>query len=199
VKSHIFDPFLTQLVNRHKTLRGPRAGLIFFRKDKEPELEKRVNDAVFPATQGGPHNHTIAAIAVALKQAASPEFKEYSTQVIKNSQALSETLLAFGEGYKLQTDGSDNHLVLWDVRPLGLTGTKIEKVCDLCHITLNKVGQISFFGPTPELQLRPVGLIVCFVFIPHRIRSLATNQLRLPVACESARPPSRPVACASPK
>ncbi|GAA5895517.1 hypothetical protein JCM6882_006275 [Rhodosporidiobolus microsporus] len=120
----------------HKTLRGPRAGLIFFRKDKEADLEKRVNDAVFPACQGGPHNNTIAAVAVALKQAASPEFKEYATQVVENTKTLGKELS--GKGYKLQTDGSENHLVLWDLRPLGLTGSKIEKICDLCHITLNK-------------------------------------------------------------
>ncbi|GAA5826858.1 hypothetical protein JCM11251_002921 [Rhodosporidiobolus azoricus] len=120
----------------HKTLRGPRAGLIFFRKDKEADLEKRINDAVFPACQGGPHNNTIAGIAVALKQAASPEFKAYATQVVENAKTLGKELSA--KGYKLQTDGSENHLVLWDLRPLGLTGSKIEKICDLCHITLNK-------------------------------------------------------------
>ncbi|BGP27309.1 glycine hydroxymethyltransferase [Rhodotorula toruloides] len=120
----------------HKTLRGPRAGLIFFRKDKEADLEKRINDAVFPACQGGPHNNTIAAVAVALKQAATPEFKEYSTQIIKNTRTIAEELVK--HNYKLQTEGSDNHLVLWDLRPLGLTGSKIEKLCDLAEITLNK-------------------------------------------------------------
>jgi len=120
----------------HKTLRGPRAGMIFFRKDKESDLEKRINDAVFPACQGGPHNNTIAGIAVALKQAADPAFKEYAKQVIKNSAALAAQLMKYD--YKLQTGGSENHLALWDLRPLGLTGSKIEKVCDLCHITLNK-------------------------------------------------------------
>ncbi|GAA6007717.1 serine hydroxymethyltransferase [Rhodotorula paludigena] len=120
----------------HKTLRGPRAGLIFFRKDKENDLEKRINDAVFPACQGGPHNNTIAGVAVALKQAASPAFKEYATQVIANTRALGAELVK--HNYKLQTEGSDNHLVLWDLRPLGLTGSKIEKICDMAHITLNK-------------------------------------------------------------
>ncbi|GAA5871173.1 hypothetical protein JCM8547_001477 [Rhodosporidiobolus lusitaniae] len=120
----------------HKTLRGPRAGLIFFRKDKEADLEKRINDAVFPACQGGPHNNTIAAVAVALKQAASPAFKEYAAQVIKNTQTLAAELGK--HGYKVQTGGSENHLVLLDLRPNGLTGSKVEKVCDLAHITLNK-------------------------------------------------------------
>lgn len=120
----------------HKTLRGPRAGLIFFRKDKDSEIEGRVNAAVFPACQGGPHNNTIAGIAVALKQAADPAFQAYASQVIKNSRAVAAKLNS--HGYKLQTDGSDNHLVLWDLRPLGLTGSKIEKICDLAHITVNK-------------------------------------------------------------
>lgn len=121
----------------HKTLRGPRAGLIFFRKDLEnaKDLEKRVNEAVFPACQGGPHNNTIAAIATALKQVAQPEFKAYAKQVILNAQTLAETLRKYG--YKLQTDGSDNHIVLLDLRPLKLTGSKVEKVCDLLGITIN--------------------------------------------------------------
>lgn len=119
----------------HKTLRGPRAGMIFFKKT-DASVEGKINAAVFPACQGGPHNNTIAAIAVALKQVASPEFKEYAVQVIKNSQALAKKLFSYG--YRLQTDGSENHLVLWDLRPLGLTGSKIEKICDLAHITLNK-------------------------------------------------------------
>jgi glycine hydroxymethyltransferase len=122
----------------HKTLRGPRAGLIFFRKDKESaaDLEKRVNEAVFPACQGGPHNNTIAAIATALKQVADPTWRPYAKQVIANARALASTLLE--HGYKLQTGGTDNHLVLWDLRPLGLTGSKVEKVCDLMGITINK-------------------------------------------------------------
>ncbi|EJD39371.1 hydroxymethyltransferase [Auricularia subglabra TFB-10046 SS5] len=122
----------------HKTLRGPRAGLIFFRKDGEQhkELERRVNEAVFPGCQGGPHNNTIAAIAVALGQAAQPSFKAYAQQVVKNAQALSAALLK--NGYKLQTGGTDNHLILWDLRPLKLTGSKVEKICDFAGITINK-------------------------------------------------------------
>lgn len=121
----------------HKTLRGPRAGLIFFRKDLQntPDLEKRVNEAVFPACQGGPHNNTIAAIATALHQVAQPEFRLYAKQVVANARVLAETLV--GHGYKLQTGGTDNHLVLWDLRPIGLTGSKVEKICDLMGITIN--------------------------------------------------------------
>jgi glycine hydroxymethyltransferase len=91
-------------------------------------LEERVNFAVFPSNQGGPHNNTIAGIAVALKQVASPSFKEYSIQVKKNAKALGDALMA--KGYKLVTDGTENHLVLWDLRPNGLTGSKMEKICD---------------------------------------------------------------------
>lgn len=122
----------------HKTLRGPRAGLIFFRKDGEnhKDLEKRVNDAVFPACQGGPHNNTIAGIATALLQASQPSWKAYAQQVVKNARALADELVK--NGYKLQTGGTDNHLVLWDLRPLGLTGSKVEKVGDLLGITINK-------------------------------------------------------------
>ncbi|KAI9636421.1 serine hydroxymethyltransferase [Dioszegia hungarica] len=120
----------------HKTLRGPRAGLIFFRKDKESDMEARINAAVFPACQGGPHNNTIAGIAVALKQAADPAFKTYAKQVRANADAMAQVLFKYG--YKLQTDGTENHLILWDLRPIGLTGSKVEKICDAVHITLNK-------------------------------------------------------------
>ncbi|KAK3808626.1 MAG: serine hydroxymethyltransferase [Benniella sp.] len=138
----------------HKTLRGPRAGLIFFRKnidakvEKGEDLESRVNQAVFPSIQGGPHNNTIAGIAVALKQAASPEFKLYAKQVVANSKSLAATLLK--HGYKIVTDGSDNHLILWDLRPIKLTGSKVERICDMVSITLNKnsvCGDVSAVTP----------------------------------------------------
>lgn len=116
----------------HKTLRGPRAGMIFFRKfgkdGKPTDFESRVNQAVFPGCQGGPHNHAIAGVAVALKQAGSEYFREYARQVVRNAQALGENLKAYG--YKLATDGTENHLVLWDLRPVGLTGSKVERICD---------------------------------------------------------------------
>ena len=119
----------------HKSLRGPRAGMIFFRKD-EREFEKKINDGVFPGLQGGPHDHQIAAIATQLKEVATPEFKEYCIQIKKNAKALAQALM--DKGYTICTNGTDNHLILWDVRPQGLTGSKIEKVCDLINISLNK-------------------------------------------------------------
>jgi glycine hydroxymethyltransferase len=135
----------------HKTLRGPRAGLIFFRKNGEGDkagLEARVNQAVFPSNQGGPHNNTIAGVAVTLKQAASPEFRQYAKQVRANASRLAEALA--GHGYKIATNGTDNHLILWDLRPIKLTGSKFEKICDLLHITINKNsvhGDVSALTP----------------------------------------------------
>eukprot|EP00932_Pfiesteria_piscicida_P021424 SRR837773.8212.p2 GENE.SRR837773.8212~~SRR837773.8212.p2 ORF type:complete len:241 (-),score=79.41 SRR837773.8212:68-790(-) len=121
----------------HKSLRGPRAGMIFFRySDKIPDIKERIDMAVFPGLQGGPHNHQIGALAAQLLEVASPEFKEYSKAVVTNADALAKALQA--KGHKLASDGTDNHLILWDLRPHGLTGSKLEKVCDLCSITLNR-------------------------------------------------------------
>lgn len=151
-----FDYAHVVTTTTHKTLRGPRAGIIFFNKD----LEKRVNDAVFPALQGGPHNNTIAAVAVALKLVMEPEFKQYAIQVKRNALALSKKLQDLG--HKIITGGTDNHIVLWDLRPL-LTGDKLEYVCDKCSITVNKNtvhGDKSAFVPggirlgTPALTSR---------------------------------------------
>jgi len=119
----------------HKSLRGPRAGMIFFRKD-ERGFETRINQAVFPALQGGPHEHQIAGVATQLKEVATPEFKLYSQQVKKNAQALANRLTS--KGYTIASGGTDNHLVLWDLKPQGITGSKFEKACDAVCITLNK-------------------------------------------------------------
>eukprot|EP00195_Chlamydomonas_chlamydogama_P007745 CAMPEP_0202889496 /NCGR_PEP_ID=MMETSP1392-20130828/47_1 /ASSEMBLY_ACC=CAM_ASM_000868 /TAXON_ID=225041 /ORGANISM="Chlamydomonas chlamydogama, Strain SAG 11-48b" /LENGTH=487 /DNA_ID=CAMNT_0049572835 /DNA_START=148 /DNA_END=1611 /DNA_ORIENTATION=+ len=146
----------------HKSLRGPRSGMIFFRRGPKPadrlakgeapgsayDYEDKINFSVFPSLQGGPHNHQIGALAVALKYAASDEFKAYAQQIQKNASALAKALTA--RGYKLVTGGTDNHLVLWDLRPEGVSGGKMEKTCDLCHITLNKnavVGDLSAMNP----------------------------------------------------
>lgn len=120
----------------HKSLRGPRAALIFFRKDKELNLERRINSAVFPGCQGGPHNHAIAGVCVQLAEVATPGFKTYAMQVVKNARSLAAMLIKYG--YTIVTGGTDNHLLLWDVRPLGLTGNKVELLCDKIGITLNK-------------------------------------------------------------
>lgn len=135
----------------HKILRGPRAGIIFYRRGYRPprrtpagiedaagyyDFEDKINFAVFPSLQGGPHNNHIAALAVALKQVNTPAYKAYIQQVKKNATALAGALMK--RRCKLVTSGTDNHLMLWDLRPLGLTGNRYEKVCELCHITLNK-------------------------------------------------------------
>jgi glycine/serine hydroxymethyltransferase len=101
-----------------------------------------VNDAVFPACQGGPHNNTIAGIATTLLQATQPSWKAYAQQVIKNARALADELVK--NGYKLQTGGTDSHLVLWDLRPLKLTGSKVEKIGDLVGITINSTFDAPF-------------------------------------------------------
>lgn len=130
----------------HKSLRGPRAGVIFFRKglkkvtDKGDKIfydfESRVNQAVFPTLQGGPHNHAIAAIATAFKQAQTPEFVTYQRQVIANAKRLAEGLL--NKGYNIATGGTDVHLVLVDLRSKGLTGAKAEKILEDVSIACNK-------------------------------------------------------------
>merc|ERR1712056_151723 len=121
----------------HKSLRGPRAGMIFFKySDKLPDIKERIDMAVFPALQGGPHNHQIGALAAQLLEVNTPEFVEYSKNVVVNAQTLAATLKE--KGHKLASDGTDNHLVLWDLRPHGLTGSKVEKVCEMASITLNR-------------------------------------------------------------
>merc|ERR1712063_1414 len=146
----------------HKSLRGPRAGMIFFKyQDKYPDIKERIDMAVFPGLQGGPHNHQIGALACQLLEVATPEFEVYSKQVCENAQALGAALTS--KGHKLASGGTDNHLVLWDLRPHGLTGGKVEKVCDACNITLNKncvAGDVSALSPggvrigTPAMTTR---------------------------------------------
>lgn len=99
-------------------------------------FEDRINFAVFPSLQGGPHNHAIAAVAVALQQACTPMFREYSLQILKNARAMADALLE--RGYSLVSGGTDNHLVLVDLRPKGLDGARAERVLELVSITANK-------------------------------------------------------------
>lgn len=116
----------------HKTLRGPRGGLILAKE----EFAKKLNSAVFPGTQGGPLEHVIAAKAICLKEAMAPEFKTYAHNVVKNAQAMAQALLE--EGFDLVTGGTDNHLMLVDLRPMHITGKELQVRCDANHITLNK-------------------------------------------------------------
>ncbi|KAL2876357.1 Cytochrome B translational activator protein cbs2 [Colletotrichum sp. CLE4] len=136
----------------HKSLRGPRGAMIFFRKGvrrqnakKEDEmynLEGPINASVFPGHQGGPHNHTITALAVALKQAQAPEFRAYQSQVLANAKALSQRLGApkekGGLGYSIVSGGTDNHLILVDLKPQGIDGSRVERVLELVGVAANK-------------------------------------------------------------
>ena len=117
----------------HKTLRGPRGGIIL---TNDEELAKKINSAVFPGQQGGPLMHIIAAKAVAFKEALSPEFREYANQIVKNAKALSEALLA--RNVNLVSGGTDNHLMLIDLRGTGITGKELQLRLDDCNITANK-------------------------------------------------------------
>ncbi len=118
----------------HKTLRGPRGGLIL----SKPHLEKQINSAVFPGIQGGPLMHVIAAKAVAFKEALAPEFKVYQQQVITNARILAETLTK--RGLRIVSGRTESHLMLVDLRPKGLTGKEAEAVLGQAHITCNKNG-----------------------------------------------------------
>ena len=131
----------------HKSLRGPRGAMIFFRKgvrSTDPktgkevlyDLEGPINFSVFPGHQGGPHNHTITALAVALKQAVTPEFKAYQQKVVSNAKALENKFKSLG--YRLVADGTDSHMVLVDLRPFSLDGARVEAVLEQINIACNK-------------------------------------------------------------
>lgn len=119
----------------HKTLRGPRGGIIVA-KDPSEDLVKKLQSIVFPGIQGGPLMHVIAAKAVAFKEALEPEFKEYQAQVVKNAQAMAKTITA--RGYKIVSGGTQNHLMLVDMIGKGITGKDAEAALGLAHITVNK-------------------------------------------------------------
>lgn len=164
----------------HKSLRGPRGAMIFYRKgirnmDKKGvpvmyDLETKINFSVFPGFQGGPHNHTISALATALKQAQTPEYKAYQLQVLKNSKSFADTLLK--RGFALVGGGTDNHLVLVDLKRsqlklglglLALDGARVERVLELVNMAANKntiPGDVSAMTPggirmgTPSLTSR---------------------------------------------
>lgn len=166
-----FDDCDIVTTTTHKTLRGPRAGIIFYRKGVKSvnakgekilyDYETKINQAVFPGLQGGPHNHAIAAIAAAMKQACLPEFVDYQKQVLKNAKRLAEGLMS--RGYNLATGGTDVHLILVDVRSAGLSGARAERILELVSIACNKntvPGDKSALNPsgirlgTPALTTR---------------------------------------------
>ncbi|KAI9748697.1 MAG: Serine hydroxymethyltransferase, cytosolic [Lichina confinis] len=131
----------------HKSLRGPRGAMIFFRKGVRStdaksgkqvlyDLEGPINFSVFPGHQGGPHNHTITALAVALKQAVTPEFKQYQQQVAKNAKAMENEFKQ--RGYRLVSGGTDSHMVLLDLRPQGLDGARVDTVLEQANMAANK-------------------------------------------------------------
>ena len=116
----------------HKTLRGPRGGMIMCKE----EYAQKIDKAIFPGTQGGPLMHIIAAKAVCFKEALTPEYKEYMTQVVKNAKALAEGLMA--NGLDIVSGGTDNHLMLVDLRKYNVTGKDAEKMLDEVRVTCNK-------------------------------------------------------------
>lgn len=130
----------------HKTLRGPRGGMIFYRKgprsvDKKGnavlyDLEDKINWAVFPALQGGPHQHQIAALNVALKEASLPSFIDYQKQVVKNASFLAGEMIL--RGFKIVSGGTDNHLFLLDLRPKSIDGARVEQILERALVTVNK-------------------------------------------------------------
>ena len=117
----------------HKTLRGPRGGMIL---TNDPDIAKKINSAIFPGGQGGPLMHVIAAKAIALGEALKPEFKAYQHQIVVNARVLAETLMA--RGVKLVSGGTDNHLMLVDLKEADISGRELEERLDTVHITVNK-------------------------------------------------------------
>ena len=159
----------------HKSLRGPRGAMIFFRKgvrstdaktgkETKYELEEAINFSVFPGHQGGPHNHTITALAVALKQAQTPDFKAYQEKVVSNAKTLETSFKSLG--HKLVADGTDSHMVLLDLRQFSLDGARVETVLEQINIACNKnaiPGDKSALSPcgirigTPAMTSRGFG------------------------------------------
>jgi len=145
----------------HKSLRGPRAGVIFYRKGVRSttakgekimyDLQSKIDAAVFPGLQGGPHENTIAAMAVAFAQAKTTEFVEYQRQVVANAQAMARRLI--NHGYAISTGGTDNHLCLVDLRPQGLDGARAETVLEIVSIACNKNT-----APGDKSALKPGGV-----------------------------------------
>ena len=160
----------------HKTLRGPRSGMIFFKKT----FEEQINFSVFPGLQGGPHEHQIAGVATQLLEVQTPEFKEYIQRVKSNAKVMAEEFKRYD--YKLSTDGTDNHLLLVVLKNKLLTGSKVETICERVNISINKnavPGDTSALQPggirigTPAITTRGMGEEECraiVVFIDRAVR-----------------------------
>ena len=155
----------------HKTLRGPRGGLILARE----EYAKKLNSAVFPGTQGGPLEHVIAAKAVCFREAMQPEFKTYAHNVVANAKAMAGALLE--EGFDLVTGGTDNHLMLADLRPMHITGKEMQARCDANHITLNK----NAIPGDPEKPMVTSGVRIGTAAVTTR--GLGEEEMRLIAKC----------------
>ena len=185
----------------HKSLRGPRGAMIFFRRGVRSthpktgmevpyELEGPINFSVFPGHQGGPHNHTITALAVALKQAMTPEFRAYQELVIRNAKALETEFKRLG--YRLVADGTDSHMVLLDLRPLALDGARVEALLEQVNIACNKnsvPGDRSALTPggirigAPAMSSRGMGedaFVKIAQYIDQCIRIAKEVQAKLP-------------------
>jgi glycine hydroxymethyltransferase len=147
---NVFDYCQIVTTTTHKTLRGPRGAIVFALQNyNDKNLISAVHEATFPGFQGGPHNHTIAAIATALKEANSSDFKTYADQVVKNAKHLASCLLDLG--YNLFTDGTDNHIILLNLRDKNIDGAKVDHLLTLLGISVNKntiKGDLSAFRPS---------------------------------------------------
>ena len=155
----------------HKTLRGPRGGLILAKE----EFAKKLNSGVFPGTQGGPLEHIIAAKAVCLKEAMSDDFKTYAKNIVANAKVLADAMLE--EGFDLVTGGTDNHLMLADLRPMHITGKELQSRCDSNHITLNK----NAIPGDPEKPTITSGVRIGTAAVTTR--GLGTEEMKLIAKC----------------
>ncbi|GFE53783.1 serine hydroxymethyltransferase [Babesia ovis] len=133
----------------HKTLKGPRAGLIYFNKKFDPTFEDKINGAVFPTLQGGPHNNAIASLAVQLKAVLSPEWKAYAKAIVDNARRLAAECEK--RGFLVVTGGTDNHTVIINLKPFGVNGNKAEHICNAVNLTVSKStvpGDVSAMNPS---------------------------------------------------
>jgi glycine hydroxymethyltransferase len=158
--AHISGLIATQLANdpfeyvdivtttTHKTLRGPRGGMIFYKI----QYKDKINFGVFPLIQAGPHNNQVAAVAVQMKEVNTEAFREYSRQVLRNAKALGKALQHMG--YKIVTGGTDNHFILLDVKILGLIGKKVVNACEVANISVNEASVYGERPPIPDGGVR---------------------------------------------